>query len=152
MTTRSLLHIALFVGIAFPPLRQLPAQITRDTLGAAIAQDLRDTNVFSPITGARVPAAAVRVAIETITASNPDSRTLVSRALETSGVRTEVLDQLLASLPELGAQPNSMHVVDAQIAFNRFVNSASPRFLVDPPAEFLALHAILLRVSETVHR
>jgi hypothetical protein len=41
--------------------------------------------------------------------------------------------------------PQTVQVVEH--AFDNLVNAATPSFLATPPPEFLALHAILLRVA-----
>jgi len=149
--SRLLRIAALSIVTLAGAIHQLPGQATPDSVSVAIERSLHDTNVVSPITGVTVPTEAVRVALATITTSSPAGRSQMSRVLVTSGAGADVVDQLIASLPELGAQPNAAHVQLTLMAFNQLVNMASPRFLVDPPAEFLALHAILVRASNVVH-
>ena len=149
--SRLLRIAALSIVTLAGAIHQLPGQATPDSVSAAIERSLHDTNVVSPIRGVAVPTEAVRVALATITTSSPVDRTQMSRVLATSGAGAHVVDQLIASLPELGTQPNAVHVQLALMAFNQLVNVASPRFLAAPPAEFLALHAILLRASNLVH-
>jgi hypothetical protein len=55
-------------------------------------------------------------------------------------------------LPSLLSRPTAGQLQNALSAFNGFVNNANAAFLVNPPAEFLALHAILLQVSASANR
>jgi len=55
-------------------------------------------------------------------------------------------------LPSLLSRPTAGQLQNALSAFNGFVNNANAAFLVNPPAEFLALHAILLQVSTAANR
>jgi len=47
----------------------------------------------------------------------------------------------------VGVEPAFFRVQLAEQDFNAFVNAASPTFLVNPPNEFLAIHAVLVRIS-----
>ena len=55
------------------------------------------------------------------------------------------LVSLIESLSGLSADPR--RVPTAVRNFNEFVAVASPTFLVNPPADFLALHAVLARIT-----
>ena len=69
-----------------------------------------------------------------------------------SGVSPGVLNQLLTNLPSLLSNPTAGQLQNALSAFNGFVNNANAAFLVNPPAEFLAVHAILLQISTAANR
>jgi hypothetical protein len=71
----------------------------------------------------------------------------LARALSVSGVSHTLIAQLLVSLSRVGAEPAFFRVQLAEQDFNAFVNAASPTFLVNPPNEFLAIHAVLVRIS-----
>jgi hypothetical protein len=62
-------------------------------------------------------------------------------------VRAHYVDALPTSIAELGAAATMAQAQEVTMDFNSFVNLASTSFLHDPPAEFLALHAVLLRVA-----
>jgi len=122
----------------------------RTNLAAQIQRSSRDSDLVSPITGVPVPREAVRLAQDAITNPTAQVRTRFLQSLVPSGARQTVLEHLLTSLPPLANDPTTASLVQARAAFNQFVNVASPGFLVDPPAEFLALHALLLHVSSGV--
>ncbi len=138
------LAMACLSSLARPLLAQ---GVTADSIAIEIAAALHDTNVVSPITGARVPVAAVRLAAAAITGSNLAAETRLARALAASGTQNTVITRLLVSLSRIGADRSLLRVQLAEQDFNEFVNDASPTFLVNPPAEFLALHAFLVRIS-----
>lgn len=57
------------------------------------------------------------------------------------------MTELLESLSSFGSEPTMARVREVEMAFNQFVNLANPHFIANPPPEFLALHAVLLRVG-----
>jgi hypothetical protein len=109
-------------------------------------------NIISPITGVAIPAEIARVALGMMTTATPDVRDQMTKALSTAGTNDGVLTQLLSNLPSLLSRPTAGQLQNALSAFNGFVNNANAAFLVNPPAEFLALHAILLQVSTAANR
>ena len=125
----------------------LAQRLTADSLAIEIAAALHDTAVVSPITGARIPVDALTLAAEAIIGSTREAQTRLAQALSPSGVPQRIITQLLGSLSRLSAEPLFFRVQLAEQDFNAFVNDASPTFLADPPNEFLALHAVLLRIS-----
>ena len=76
----------------------------------------------------------------------------MAKALSTAGTNAGVVDQLLSNLPSLLSRPTPGQLQNALSAFNGFKNNANAAFLVNPPAEFLALHAILLQISTAANR
>jgi hypothetical protein len=113
---------------------------------------LRERSIVSPITGVVIPAEIANVAIGMMTTATPEVRAQMSKALSGAGTNGGVTDQLLSSLPSLLSRPTAGQMQNALSAFNGFVNNANAAFLVNPPAEFLALHAILLQVSTSANR
>ena len=109
-------------------------------------------NIISPITGVAIPAEVARVAIGMMTTATPDVREAMTKALSNSGANDAVVNQLLSNLPSLLSRPTAGQLQNALSAFNGFVNNSNAAFLVNPPAEFLALHAILLQVSTAANR
>jgi len=109
-------------------------------------------NIISPITGVAIPAEVARVAILMMTTATPEARDAMTKALANSGANDAVVNQLLSNLPSLLSRPTAGQLQNALSAFNGFVNNANAGFLVNPPAEFLALHAILLQVSTAANR
>lgn len=137
-------YVAIMSCVACPLLAQ---RLAADSLAIEIAATLHDTAIVSPITGARVPLNAVRLAAEAIEGSTVRAQTRLARVLSASGTTNTVIEQLLESLSRMSAQPLPFRVQEAEMDFNEFVNGASPAFLVHPPDEFLALHAVLVRIS-----
>jgi hypothetical protein len=122
-------------------------------VGTEMERVLRErANIISPITGVAIPVEVARVAIGMMTTATPADRDAMSRALANSGAGAGVVNQLLSNLPSLLSNPTAGQLQNALSAFNGFVNNANAAFLVNPPAEFLALHAILLQVSTAANR
>jgi hypothetical protein len=113
---------------------------------------LRERTVISPITGVAIPPEIVTVAIRMMTTATPEVRAQITKALSTAGPNGAVVDQLMSNLPSLLSRPTPGQLQNALSAFNGFVNNANAAFLVNPPAEFLALHAILLQISAAANR
>ena len=109
-------------------------------------------NIISPITGVAIPVDVARVALGMMTTATQADRDAMAKALSTAGTNDGVVSQLLSNLPSLLSRPTAGQLQNALSAFNGFVNNANAAFLVNPPAEFLALHAILLQVSTAANR
>lgn len=112
----------------------------------------RERSIISPITGVAIPPEISRVAFGMLTDATPPVRDQITKALSNSGVSPGVLNQLMTNLPSLLSNPTAGQLQNALSAFNGFVNNANAAFLVNPPAEFLALHAILLQISTAANR
>jgi hypothetical protein len=85
------------------------------------------------------PAAAVKERLEANFAR-------LSEPLAAAGPRAEAtLPPLMRSLSGLAYNPDWLPT--AIIDYNNFVQSASPSFLANPPPEFVALHAVLARMT-----
>jgi hypothetical protein len=112
----------------------------------------REGSIISPITGVAIPPEIARIAIGMMTTATPEVREQVRKALSNSGTNDGVLNQLLTNLPSLLSNPTAGQLQNALSAFNGFVNNSNAAFLVNPPAEFLALHAILLQISTAANR
>jgi hypothetical protein len=122
-------------------------------VGTEMERLLRERgNIISPITGVAIPPEIARVALGMMTTATPDVRDQVTKALSTAGTNDGVLTQLTSNLPSLLSRPTAGQLQNALSAFNGFVNNANAAFLVNPPAEFLAIHAILLQVSAAANR
>jgi hypothetical protein len=122
-------------------------------VGTEMERVLRErANIISPITGVAIPIEVARVAIGMMTGATPEIRDQMSRALANSGASAAVINQLMTSLPSLLTRPTPGQLQNALSAFNGLVNNSNAAFLVNPPAEFLALHAILLQVSTAANR
>jgi hypothetical protein len=122
-------------------------------VGSEMDRLLRERgNIISPITGVAIPPEIARVAIGMMTTATPDVRDQMTRALSGSGANAAVVNQLISNLPSLLSNPTAGQLQNVLSAFNGFKNNANAAFLVNPPAEFLALHAILLQVSTAANR
>ena len=122
-------------------------------VGTEMDRVLRErANIISPITGVAIPVDVARIAISMMTTATPEARDQMTKALANSGANAAVVNQLMTSLPSLLTNPTPGQLQNALSAFNGFVNNANAAFLVNPPAEFLALHAILLQVSTAANR
>jgi hypothetical protein len=112
---------------------------------------LRDRQVISPITGVAIPPEIVTVVVAMMTTATPEVRTQVQNALSQSGASGAVIRQLMQNLPSLLSRSTAGQQQAALSAFNGLVNNSSAAFLVNPPAEFLAIHAILLLISDAAN-
>lgn len=112
----------------------------------------REGTIISPITGVAIPPQIAQVAFGMMGDATPPVRAQMTQALSNAGVSPGVLNQLLTNLPSLLTNPTAGQLQTALSAFNGFVNNANAAFLVNPPAEFLALHAILLQISTAANR
>lgn len=122
-------------------------------VGTEMERLLRERgSIISPITGVAIPPEIAAVAIGMTTTATQADRDQMTKALSTAGTNEGVLSQLMSNLPSLLSRPTPGQLQNALSAFNGFVNNANAAFLVNPPAEFLALHAILLQVSTAAHR
>ena len=122
-------------------------------VGSEMERLLRERgNIISPITGVAIPTEIAAVAIGMMTTATPEVRDRMTKALANSGASEAVINQLISNLPSLLSRPTAGQTQTALSAFNGFVNNANAAFLVNPPAEFLALHAILLQVSTAANR
>ena len=99
-----------------------------------------------------IPPEITRVALGMMSTATPEIRDQMTKALTAAGTSNGVLSQLMSNLPSLLSRPTPGQLQNALSAFNGFVNNANAAFLVNPPAEFLALHAILLQVSASANR
>ena len=111
----------------------------------------RDGQVVSPITGVAIPAEIIRVVIAMMTTATPEARRQVQDALSQSGASGAVVNQLMSNLPSLLSRATAGQLQNALSAFNGLVNNSNAAFLVNPPAEFLAIHAILLTISNAAN-
>jgi hypothetical protein len=122
-------------------------------VGSEMERLLRSgTGIISPITGVAIPPEIARVAIGMMTTATQSDRDQITKALQAAGTNDGVLGQLISNLPSLLSRPTAGQLQNALSAFNGFVNNSNAAFLVNPPAEFLALHAILLQVSTAANR
>ena len=112
----------------------------------------RERSIISPITGVAIPAEIADIAVSMMTTATPTARERMATALSTSGASPAVVNQLITNLPSLLSNPTAGQLQNALSAFNGFVNNSNAAFLVNPPAEFLALHAILLQITTAANR
>jgi hypothetical protein len=149
-TTHTIVSVSLFT----PGTVAVPIDLAVATaVGNEMERLLRERgNIISPITGVAIPIEIARVAVGMMTTATPEVRDQMSKALSGSGASPAVISQLLSSLPSLLSRPTAGQLQNALSAFNGFVNNSNAAFLVNPPAEFLALHAILLQLSTAANR
>lgn len=113
---------------------------------------LRNRSVVSPITGVVIPPEVTASVIDMLTTSTPPARERMNKALSGAGVSNNVQEQLISNLPSLLSHPTAGQLQTVLSAFNGFVNNANAAFLVNPPAEFLGLQAILLQLTASANR
>lgn len=112
---------------------------------------MRDRQVISPVTGVAIPPEIVNVVVAMMTTATPEVRAQVLGALSQSGASGAVVRQLMQNLPSLLSNSTAGQQQSALSAFNGLVNNSSAAFLVNPPAEFLAIHAILLLITDAAN-
>ena len=111
----------------------------------------RNREVISPITGVAIPPEITAVVVAMMTTATPEARTQVQSALSQSGASASVVRQLMSNLPSLLSNSTAGQLQTALSASNGLVNNSNAAFLVNPPAEFLAIHAILLQISNAAN-
>ena len=121
-------------------------------IGNEMDRLVRDKNLVSPITGVVIPPEITHVAMSMMTDATPPVRDQIKKALMGAGTNERIVDQLMSTFPSLLSRPTAGQLQNSLSAFNGFINNASAAFLVNPPAEFLALHAILLQVTTSANR
>ena len=99
-----------------------------------------------------IPPEITAATIDMMTTATPAVRQQMEKALSGAGVSNSVQEQLISNLPSLLSRPTPGQLQTVLSAFNGFVNNANAAFLVNPPAEFLALQAILLQVTASANR
>ena len=142
------------VSIFTPGTVAVPLDLAVATnVGNEMERMLRERgNIISPITGVAIPPEIARVAIGMMTTATTADREQMTKALSNSGASEAVINQLISNLPSLLSRPTAGQLQTVLSAFNGFKNNASAAFLVNPPAEFLALHAILMQMSTAANR
>jgi hypothetical protein len=121
-------------------------------IGNEMDRLVRDKNLVSPITGVVIPPEITHVAMSMMTDATPSVRDQIKKALMAAGTSERIVDQFMSTLPSLLSRPTAGQLQNSLSAFNGFINNASAAFLVNPPSEFLAVHAILLQVSTSANR
>jgi hypothetical protein len=132
----------------------VPIAVTMAVADALVnaGNELRRTGtVVNPMTGVVVPAQAVQRVIAMMTDATPEVRQSVGDMLRTSGASEAVVRQLMTNLPSLLSNPTPGQMQQALSAFNGLVNNSTAAFLVNPPAEFQAMHSILTSISKAAN-
>src|SRR4029077_14719594 len=76
----------------------------------------------------------------------PASSAVISAALSTAGPEASaIVPSLVRSFSGLGSNPAQLPFTISE--YNRFTKAASNGFISNPPPEYLALHAVLARLT-----
>jgi hypothetical protein len=92
------------------------------------------------------PVQGYTYSVLTADAALPASSGAIAKALSTAGPEANaIVPSLLESFSQLRSNPKQLPATIAE--YNRFTSAASGAFLSNPPAEFLALHTVLARLT-----
>jgi hypothetical protein len=103
---------------------------------------------LTTVTGAVIPSPAQSRTYSVLTADLASSASsgAMAAALSTAGPKANaIVPSLLRSFSALRSNPDQLPSTIAE--YNLFTNAASSAFLSNPPAEFLALHTVLARLT-----
>ncbi|HLA90391.1 MAG TPA: hypothetical protein VJL28_08185 [Gemmatimonadaceae bacterium] len=109
----------------------------------------------SPATGQPIPVGAVTAIGALITSGSPATVAQVGAALQSSGApgaEVAALTQALAALANVSPSAAPGAIITAALAFNALVANAPASFLQNPPAQFLAIHAALVPMANSIGR
>jgi len=124
----------------------LATQASVASVAAAVtsASTALHTASLTTPSGAVIPAAAQASTYGTLTSDVKSSATVAS-ALSTAGpAASAIVPQFVKGFSALSANPASLpSVIDD---YNSFTKAASSEFIANPPAEFIAVHAVLARL------
>jgi hypothetical protein len=150
------------IGSIFTPSPgTVPAPAT-PAIQAAIATATATVNAqltsgsLTSVTGATIPAAVVSQVGSVLTSTssvNPSggaaspAATALASSIGTSGAPASVVASLIESLSGLISNPAPGQLTAAIGNFNAVVEGASPAFLANPPAQFLAIQTVLAALS-----
>jgi hypothetical protein len=128
--------------LATPEIRAAVANATSSVTAALSSGSLRTSS------GAIIPASAQAHTYSVLIADPtlPASSAMISAALSTAGpVASAIVPSLIRSFSRLGSNPAQLPSTISK--YNRFTKAASGEFIANPPPEFLALHAVLARLT-----
>jgi hypothetical protein len=92
------------------------------------------------------PVQGYTYSVLTADAALPASSGAIAKALSTAGPDANaIVPSLLESFSQLRSNPEQLPSTIAE--YNRFTSAASGAFLSNPPAEFIALHTVLARLT-----
>jgi hypothetical protein len=128
--------------LATPEIRAAVANAATSVTTALSSGSLRTSS------GAIIPASAQAHTYSVLIADPtlPASSAVISAALSTAGPKANaIVPSLMRRFSKLGSNPENLP--SAISRFNRFTKAASGEFIANPPPEFLALHAVLARLT-----
>ena len=84
--------------------------------------------------------------IESEDAESPAAKSLSNRLLTAGPVASQIVPDLVSGFAALRSHPDVLPSVVT--SFNAFTNVASPGFITNPPAEFLAMRSVLAQLTD----
>ena len=109
----------------------------------------------SPVTGQLIAAEAVQAVGELIATASPAAEARVARALQAEGASPDAvafLTQALGELAKVSQDATPTALIAASQRFDALVKGASAAFVRSPPAMFLAIHAALVPMVNSLRR
>ena len=128
--------------LATPEVTAAVANATSSVTNALSSGSLRTSSGVIIPASAQAHAYSVLIADPTLSASSA----VISAALSTAGPEASaIVPSLMRSFSGLGSNPAQLPSTISK--YNRFTKAASGEFIANPPPEFLALHAVLARLT-----
>ena len=129
-----------------------PAALARIRNAATALDNQVNARALTGLDGATLSAEAQLLVLGVLKSATTGAGLSVNalRAILARGVPGQAIlaNTLVDRLVQMGAEPTPLLVLQAATALNAFVDAALPSFLSSPPAEFIAVHAIVSRYSQ----
>ena len=129
-----------------------PAALARIRSASTALDDQIAARALTGLDGGTVSADAQLLVLGVLKSSTTGAGLSVDalRALLASGVpgRAALANALVDRLVQMGPEPTPLLVLQASIAMNAYINEALPSFLAAPPAELIAVHAVVSRYTQ----
>ena len=128
-----------------------PAALARIRNASTALDNQVAARSLTGLDGGTIPADAQLLVLGVLKSSTTGAGLSVDalRSILLPGVpgRAELANTLVDRLVQMGAEPTPLLVLQASIALNAYIDAALPSFLASPPAEFVAVHAIVSRYT-----
>jgi hypothetical protein len=146
-TTGTIVTGSDVAGGAFSPAGTVGAEaspavaIATATAGTSITTSL-SAGGLTTVSGAPIPGATQTLILTVINSGSPAATATLATALGASGVSVEA-NALAEAMSNLISSPGTGQLASAVGHYNALVQGADAAFLQNPPAEFLAVQAVL---------
>ena len=129
-----------------------PAALARIRNAATALENQVNARALTGLDGATLPAESQLLVLGVLKSATTGAglsvnalRTILARGVPGQAI---LANTLVDRLVQMGAEPTPLLVLQAAAALNAYVDAALPSVLASPPAEFVAVHAIVSRYSQ----